>query len=94
LVLFFSIFDRYFGYSNGCNGIFLSFHCSVWCITSPLRYIYVLHSDWIDAKFADQRKLSVISVAGVFTLFAILVLPPVAIAVSFGKSTLKFILKI
>jgi hypothetical protein len=77
-------FDHYIGYSNGCNGIFLSFHCSVWCITSILRYIYILHSDWIDEKFADQRKLSVISVASVFILVAILVLPPVAFAVSFG----------
>jgi hypothetical protein len=82
-------FDRYVGYSNGCNGLFLSFHCSVWCITSILRYIYVLHSDWIDEKFADQRKLSFISVASVFILFAILVLPPVVFAISFGKSKFK-----
>ena len=76
-------FDRYIGYSNGCTGIFLSFHCSVWCITSILCYIYILHCDWINEKFADQRKLSVISVASVFILVAILVLPPVAFAPQF-----------
>ena len=82
--------ERYLNFSSGCNGIFVSFHCSVWCITSILCYIYILHCDWINEKFADQRKLSVISVASVFLLFAILVLPVGGTAMSLGRNNFKY----
>ena len=84
-------FDHYIGYSNGCNGIFLSFHCSVWCVTSILRFIYVLHIGWIDKRFPNQNKLTAISVASVYLLFAILVLPVAGTAISLGKNKFKCI---
>ena len=84
-------FERYLSYSSGCNGIFVSFHCSVWCVTSILRFIYVLHIGWIDKRFPNQNKLTAISVASVYLLFAILVLPVAGTAISLGKNKFKCI---
>ena len=88
--IFFSL-EQYLNYSSGCNGIFVNFHCSVWCITSILRCIYILHSGWIDQEFPNQNKLTAISVASVYLLFAVLVLPIVGSAMSFGRNKFKCI---
>jgi hypothetical protein len=88
--IFFSL-EQYLNFSSGCNGIFVSFHCSVWCVTSILRFIYVLHIGWIDKRFPNQNKLTAISVASVYLLFAILVLPVAGTAISLGKNKFKCI---
>ena len=33
--------------SNSCNTFCLYFHCTCWCVTSVIRYIYILHEHWL-----------------------------------------------
>jgi hypothetical protein len=66
--------------------MFLSFHCISWCMTSILRYLYILHSNWINVNFEDQRKLSALSLLFVFVTFIAVMVPLGAVLVSLGKT--------
>jgi hypothetical protein len=37
------------------GGIFLIFQCTSWCLTSVIRYVYIVHGDWIDGVIPDPR---------------------------------------
>ena len=42
--------------SNGTTALCLFFHCNCWCVTSIIRYIYILHENWIQ-KVLPNFKL-------------------------------------
>jgi hypothetical protein len=41
---------RYSTIVNGNNAFCLLFHCCCWFVVSVLRYLYIIHKDWILAK--------------------------------------------
>ena len=49
--------DLYVRIANGGIICYVIFHCVVWCVTSILRYIYILHNDWIDLKFPGVKRI-------------------------------------
>jgi len=32
------------------NSLFNVFHCTCWCVVAILRYIFIVHGDWLDIK--------------------------------------------
>ena len=77
--------ELYVRISNASNGWYLVFHCFAWCGTSILRYIYILHSEWIDLKFPEQRKLSFIAILGVILSYLVCFAPVIAILINLGE---------
>jgi hypothetical protein len=41
--------------SLASTGIALNFHFTSWCLTSILRYIYIVHGDWFDTVIPNPR---------------------------------------
>ena len=86
-ILAFAFIDRnhYVLLSNGGNGFSLEFHCNCWCITSFIRYIYILHDDWIHSVIPNMKVQCALSIAGTFGLFIVLLLPQIGYAIYLGK---------
>ena len=38
---------KYIVWSNLSTVICLFFHCTCWCVTSAIRYIYIVHENWL-----------------------------------------------
>ncbi len=54
-------------------------------MTSILRYLYILHANWVNVNFADQRKLSVLCILFVFATFLAEMIPLMAVLLTLGK---------
>jgi hypothetical protein len=54
---------------NGNNSACLNLHCSCWCILSVLRYLYIIHKQWLDKTFPKPFYLLLLSILGVLALF-------------------------
>ena len=80
--------ELYVRISNASNGWYLVFHCFSWCGTSILRYIYILHNEWIHLKFPDHRVLSLVAVFGVISSYLICITPAVGFLIYLGKTIL------
>ena len=86
LVLFTNLeIETYVRFANASNGWYLVFHCNAWCITSILRYLYILHSDWVDQNFPSQKKLAKLTVVITFLSYVVLISPMIAISINLGK---------
>jgi hypothetical protein len=54
---------------NGNNSFCLFFHCCCWLIVSVLRYIYIIHKDWLLRRFPNPKTMNKLAVASVFTIY-------------------------
>jgi hypothetical protein len=50
---------------NGNNVMCFMFHYSSWCILSVLRYLYVLHNDWLHKKFPETKTIRSLAIAAI-----------------------------
>ena len=71
--------------ANASNTWYMIFHCVTWSVTSVLRYIYILHGEWIEEKFPDQRTLTTTSILAVLVIFAVLLTPLISTIIPLGK---------
>ena len=72
-VCFFS-FNKILKFSlvmNGLNFFCLIFHFSSWCILSILRYIYVIHNDWLYRKFSKTSTIGNLALAAIFLTYSV-----------------------
>ena len=61
--------NKYITFLNGSNIFCILFHCSCWCILSILRYLFIIHKHWIDARFPNLTRLGFISILAALLLF-------------------------
>ncbi len=54
---------------NGNSVICLLFHFCSWLVLSVLRYLYIIHPDWLHTKFTDARVVSGLATLGVIFIF-------------------------
>jgi len=47
------------------------FHASTWLVMSALRYIYIVHSDWVHKTFSEARTLAIVSITAICVIFCI-----------------------
>ena len=83
-LLFLSV-DKFVTLSKTTGGFSLFFHCSTWCISSAIRYIYIFHDDWIHRIIPSQQKQSYFAFTFSSILFLSLLLPPYGYFIHLGN---------
>jgi hypothetical protein len=81
IVIFVSMpFDRFVTLANASCGFSLLFHCSSWCLTSIIRYIYIVHPDLIDKITSSSKRQCLVAVLAAIVFVFCLCIP------SFGSA--------
>jgi len=87
---FFLLLQNFFG--STC----LIFHLYAWCVTSVMRYIYIVHENWIHSKIPNIKIQGMLTCT--FTVAAVMVILMILIsyAASLGelKSSVLYFLKL
>jgi len=89
-VVGFSSFETYLKVSNLTNWISIYFHGTSWLLSSLIRYVYIMHKDWLFSKFPDVKKQGWIALGLDIALTLLLILPTVGSAILLGNY--KFLL--
>ena len=78
-------FIKFIMFFNYVNTLALLFHCTSWCVTSAIRYLYISHEEWLFDTFPSQKTQCHIA-RTVSIIFAVLhILPPMIVIILFGK---------
>ncbi len=88
-VFFFISTFNYVLFSNIMIVITLVFHCSSWCVTSALRFVYIIYGNWLNNFIPSQKLQCALAVVMTSVLTSILFLPPLALIISYGKQPLS-----
>ncbi len=48
--------DQYFILSSVTNAFSVFFHVTCWLLSSLIRYLYIMHNDWLFSKFPNVKK--------------------------------------
>ncbi len=78
-------FEKYVRVSNLTNSISISFHGTCWLLSSMIRYLYIMHNDWLFSKFPDVKKQCWIALGLEIGLTILFMMPIVGTAMSLGK---------
>ena len=84
--------NHYVPLSTGGNGLSVEFHCSCWCVTSCICYIYILHDEWIFSVIPNIKVQCYLSIAATFGLFFAIQFPVYGFAISNGEPIIYFTL--
>jgi len=77
--------EQYVRISNAMNGISIGFHCNCWCISSIIRYVYIIHDSWIETRTSNTKLECAAAIAITFVFSLTLLLPIFAYAFHLGK---------
>jgi hypothetical protein len=86
LAFFFVSTVHYILFLNVINSLSLLFHCTSWCVTSVLRYIYIIYGDWFNNLIPTPKLQCTAAVVMTFSLTAILSIPSFVVLIFYGKS--------
>ena len=84
-VFFFISTATYVFFSNLMNNLSVFFHCTSWCMTSVLRFIYIIYGDWLNNFIPCQKLQCALSVIMTCVMTTILSIPTFSIIISYGK---------
>ena len=76
---------KYVLLANLTNSQSLYFHCTSWCITSILRYIYIFHEDWVHSTIKSARLKCFLAIVASIVFSCIQSSPVFAVIISFGN---------
>ena len=62
---------KYSAMVNGNGVVCLLFHCCSWSISSVLRYIYIIHPNWLHKKFQEARTLCLLATLSILAIFSL-----------------------
>ena len=71
--------------SKACSGCSIFFHCTAWCLSSIIRYIYIVSPDWIDNLLPNARSQCYLTFGAAFIFFVSLSAPVFSYAKYLGK---------
>ena len=77
--------ERYIMISNFLNALCLQFHCNCWCVTSVIRYIYIVHENWIHNKIPIMRHQCVLAFLATLVSLVALITPGFGYGISMGN---------
>jgi len=69
---------------NATNAVSLMFHCCCWSVLSALRYLYIIHENWINETFEKPVYVSFIGITIIFIIFAFSLLTNFTAMISCG----------
>jgi len=67
-------FIRVQTFVKNCTAFVVIFHACTWFVMSVLRYLYIVHNDWVHKTFPDARKLTILSLCLTYCIYCITVL--------------------
>ena len=76
---------KYVIFANILNVFSLFFHCTSWCVTSGLRFVYIIYGDWFNNWIPNQKLQCSSAVILTCALTVIESLPTFAVLLSLGK---------
>jgi len=85
IVFFFISTARYILLSNPINSLSLFFHCTCWCVTSVLRFVYIIYGDWFNNFIPSQKLQCTSALIMTGALAIILSIPTFSVAIFYGK---------
>jgi hypothetical protein len=86
IVIFFFISTyKYVSFSNTMNALSLFFHCTSWCMTAILRFVYIICGDWLNNFISSQKLQCTSAIILTFLLSALLSIPTFYVVISYGK---------
>jgi hypothetical protein len=56
---------------KNCTAFVVIFHACTWLVMSVLRYLYIVHNNWVHKTFPDARKLTVLSLCLTYCIYCI-----------------------
>jgi hypothetical protein len=77
--------DRFQTVSNTNSGFVLFFHCTCWCVTSLIRYIYIVHDSWLHNAIPSTKSQCRIAFGIALGLSFLLSIPVYGYAFYMGK---------
>ncbi len=86
-VFFFISTFNYVLFSNFVNGLTIFFHCTSWCVTSVLRFIYIICGDWFNNLIPNQKLQCAFAVVLTCLLAILLTIPTFSVVISYGKQS-------
>jgi hypothetical protein len=69
---------------KGTSTLCVLFHCCCWCVLSILRYIYIIHSDWLVKKIPENKTITKITLLAIYTLYLVCSIPLFLPTIYFG----------
>ncbi len=84
-VFFFISTARYVFISNPINCLSVFFHCTSWCVTSVLRFVYIIYGDCLNNFIPSQKLQCTSAVIITCGLTIILSIPSFSVAILYGK---------
>jgi hypothetical protein len=81
--------DKYVRVSNVTNGFSIYFHGTCWLLSSFIRYVYILHKDWLFSKVPDVKKQCWIALGLEITLVFMFMLPVLGTLILLGNTNNK-----
>jgi hypothetical protein len=78
--------QHYLKLSSAVNALSLYFHCTAWCVTSFLRYLYIDHEDLIQSVIPSLQRQSIIAVALTLIAYPCFAFPSFGYALSLGEN--------
>ncbi len=76
---------QYLLLSNASSALSVYFHCTSWCVTSLVRYIYIEHEEWIHALIPSTKKQAITAVCLILIASTLCIFPLFGYAVTLGK---------
>ena len=77
--------EKFIVLTNTNHTLSLFFHCNSWCLTSILRYIYIVFNDWINQRVPNEKVLCAIACIFPFVSYSLLAVPPFCYAHYLGQ---------
>jgi len=56
---------------KSCATFYAIFHASAWLVMSVLRYLYIVHNDWVHKTFPEPKTLAAISIFSIYCIYGI-----------------------
>ena len=82
--------EKYILLTNLMSVMCIQFHCNCWCVTSLVRYIYIIHEKWIYEKIPKVKHQSIASISLTFVFFFLLMAIIVGNSISLGKNDCSY----
>ncbi len=90
LIVFpFNMEVKYSTVVTGTNASCLIFHCCCWFVVSLLRYLYIIHKEWLFSRYPDPKYLNRLTIGSVFLTYITCWLILVGVVSSCGWPRIK-----
>jgi hypothetical protein len=86
MIAFFNVStDKFVITTNFNSGVALHFHCTCWCVSSIIRYIYIVYENWIHTAIPNHKTQCYMAIGFTFILYLALSFPTMCYSIYLGS---------